>query len=131
MEQVIEKQFEAKSILTAKALIEKRELLKQRKNEQVRIEVKDIGEFIFKIPDFFDVEDAKASSNSDAFLVYACSIEPCLRSKEIQDSFGVNSPLDVVNEIFMTGEVSSIATILLNRSGYSSDTIKVIDKVKN
>lgn len=131
MEELVKSQFEQKARLTARTLIEKRELIQNKKNAKICIEVAELGEFVFRLPTIVDIEDSGALDNDDAMLVYTCCLEPNLKDTELHAAYGVTHPVDIVHEIFLPGEVARISRELVQRSGYGEDAVKVIDAVKN
>ena len=131
MEKDVQNEFKEKSRLTAKALLEKRGLIEQKKNRVIEIEVDELGLFRFRVPDKIDIADCNEHDDSDAVLVYQCCLEPNLKDKELQDGFGCSFPIDIVNKLMLPGEVALLATELTKAAGYDSELIKVIDNIKN
>ena len=65
------------------------------------------------------------------YLVHACCIEPNLRDAELLKEFECKEPVEIVNKIFMIGEITSIADTLVKKAGFDKDNIEVVDKIKN
>ena len=74
--------------------------------------------------------DAQEMDNGDAYVVYSCVTEPCLKSKELQTEFGCVDPMEIVDMIFDPGEIPQIAMECLKLAGYV-DGVKVVNDIKN
>ena len=131
MDNLLKEEFAQKAALTAQELIRKRELIEKKKTQKVNIEVKDLGTFQFRIPDYLDIEDSNAADDSDAYLIYACCEQPDLKDSDLQKEYDAQMPLDIVNKIFMPGEVSRMAGLLVQKAGYDKECVKIIEKAKN
>lgn len=127
------------AFLSAKDLLEKKQLLDSRQDEQVAIST-EVGDFLFKVPTREDLNDAKAYGDStgdddraDDLLIYTAAIEPNLKDEELQKGLlGSNAdPIDVIHAVFKPGEVYQIAKELMNRAGYDVKDVKARDAVKN
>lgn len=123
------KKTEMKKV-TLKDLIAKKEQIKNKKNETKQLFVSSLdGTITVQKPsrelclEALDMD----SQRGDTYLVYHCVIEPNLKDKELQDSFGCVEPIEIVEHIFEAGEVSSIAKELVKFAGYV-DSVK---EVKN
>lgn len=126
-----------KMALNAKELIKKRDLINQKKNKEIEI-VLDIGTFLFRLPTLEDYEDSEAYAKSrkkpilaNDYLIHVCCIEPNLRDEELLKEFGCKEPVEIVNKLFMIGEITSIADTLVKKAGFDKDNIEVVDKIKN
>lgn len=127
-----------KMALNAKELIKKRDLINQKKNKEIEIEVPDTGTFLFRLPTLEDYEDSEAYAKSrkkqilaNNYLIHACCIEPNLRDEELLKEFECKEPVEIVDKIFMIGEITSIADTLVKKAGFDKDNIEVVDKIKN
>ena len=121
-------------ILDAKTLLERKNLLEKRKQKEFEVEVKDLGVFKLRTPTTADLIDAREYGGGDyenEFIVYTCTVEPNLKSQELQQGFEVKDPVDIVNEIFLPGEVAELATILVKSAGFNNEVAKVVDDTKN
>ena len=68
----------------------------------------------------------------DVYIVYQCVTEPALKSKELQDAFECIEPMEIVEKLFLPGEINAIAKELLELAGYDQNGVrKVTDDVKN
>lgn len=122
------------AILSAKALIEKRKLIEDKKRKEFLIEVQDLGAFRFRTPDFFDIVDSQAfkdGENADDYIIYTCAVEPSLKNRELQEAFECHEPFDIVDKLFLPGEKQRIASLLSEMAGYKKDVAKVVEEVKN
>ena len=55
-------------------------------------------------------------------------VEPNLKNKELQKHFGVATPKDLAEKLFLGGEIVDLADTVRSLSGYSEETD---DDVKN
>lgn len=124
--------------LSAKELIKKRDLINQKKNKEIEIEVPETGTFLFRLPTLEDYEDAEAygksrkqTTLSNNFLIHACCLEPNLRDSELLKEYECKDPVDIVEKILMFGEITSIADVLVKKAGFDKDNLAVVDKIKN
>ena len=63
--------------------------------------------------------------------IYSCCVEPALNDKELQDAYECKEPIDIVDKLFMIGEITSIAQILVDNAGFKDDYKTVVKKAKN
>lgn len=126
-----------KMALNAKELIKKRDLINQKKNKEIEI-VLDIGTFLFRLPTLDDYEDSEEYAKrrkkqilANNYLIYTCCIEPNLRDEELLKEFECKEPVEIVDKIFVIGEITSIADTLVKKAGFDKDNIEVVDKIKN
>lgn len=124
--------------VSAKDLINNRKLIEERKEAQVEIEVPEVGTFLFRLPTINDYQDglAKAKNRKDEgmenkYLIYSCCVEPALTDKDLQDAYECREPIDIVDRLFMLGEITSIAQILVDKAGFNNDYKTVVKKAKN
>ena len=75
-------------------------------------------------------KDAQEMENGDAYLVYQCVTDPCLKSKELQEAYQCVEPMEIVEKIFAPGEIPQISVECLRLSGYI-DGVKAVEDVKN
>ena len=124
--------------ISAKDLIKKKKIIEDKKDKQIEIVVPETGTFLFRVPTLLDYEDAEAYGKKrdngyeeNKFLIHACCLEPNLKDSELLEAYGVKNPIDIVDKLFMVGEVSSIATTLVQKAGFDKDSYKVVEKAKN
>lgn len=125
--------------ISAKDLIKKKQLIEDKKDKQIEIEVPDTGTFLFRVPNLEDYEDAEAYGKNrkrggveeNKYLIHSCCIEPNLKDAELLDTYGVKNPVDIVSEIFMVGEIQSIASTLVSKAGFDKEAYRVVEKAKN
>lgn len=124
--------------LNAKELIKKRDLINQKKNKEIEIEVPETGTFIFRLPTLEDYEDSEAYAKgrkkqtlANNYLLHACCLEPNLRDEELLKAYDCKDPVDIIEKILLVGEITSIADALVKKAGFDKDNIKVVDKIKN
>ena len=68
------------------------------------------------------------TSNFQAELILTGVIEPNLRSEEYSKHFGVVTPYDLIDKLFLPGERQYLYGTIQELSGYSDDAI---EEVKN
>ncbi len=73
-----------------------------------------------------DANDMDAGEG-DKYMCFECIKEPNLKSQEIQESFGCTEPMDIVDMIFLPGEIPQIAIACMKLAGYMGG----VDEVKN
>lgn len=74
--------------------------------------------------------ESQDMENGDAYIVYSCVTEPCLKAKELQEAFGCADPIEIVDQVFEPGEIPLIAVECLKLAGYI-DGVKAVDDLKN
>lgn len=75
-----------------------------------------------------EVSKTNAETKFNA-IVEACKIEgKRFNNKELMDKFGVIKPIDLLDKLFLPGEISRLYDIVNKLSGYGKD---VIEEVKN
>ncbi len=126
--------------ITLKALLDKKEQLlnanKTRRTAELYVKSLD-GTITVVAPDRAIITDSAEMGGNDGimgdiYVVYQCVTEPALKSKELQDAFECVEPMEIVEKIFLPGEISAIAKELLELAGYDQDGVKkVTDDVKN
>lgn len=124
--------------MNAKDLIQKRNIIEDKKNKQLEVEVPDVGTFLFRLPTLEDVEDAdayeksqKRPSLSNNYLVYSCCLSPDLKDKDLQEAYKCKDPVDIVSKVLMFGEVLSISDLLMKKAGIDKDSQMAVKELKN
>ena len=102
---------------------------KQKKTGTLYIKSLD-GTITIEAPTADLARDAQDMDNGDAYMVYSCVTEPCLKSKELQQAFGCVEPMEIVEKIFDVGEIPQIAVECLKLAGYV-DGVKAVEDIKN
>ena len=72
--------------------------------------------------------DDAANYKSSKHLLLAGMVDPDLKSHELQDAYGAASPLDLLEKLFLAGEIMNIAAEVTDLSGFGGDPE---EKVKN
>ena len=119
-------------ITLAELMARKEQMLEKRKTpvkQQLYIKSLD-GTITIEAPTAALARDAQETENGDAYMVYSCVVEPCLKSKELQEAFGCVEPMEIVEKIFSPGEIPQIAVECLKLAGYI-DGVKAVNDVKN
>ena len=88
-----------------------------------------------KLPTSAIVADAWAMTNTmeaNKFIIFNCVIEPNLKDKQLLETYDCLEPIDVVAAIFQVGEISRMATVLMNLAGFNGEIgHKLHKEVKN
>lgn len=126
--------------ITLKSLLDKKEQIlnskKTRKKAELYVKSLD-GTITVTAPDRAIITDSAEMGDNDGimgdiYVVYQCVTEPALKSKELQDAFECVEPMEIVEKIFLPGEISAIAKELLELAGYDEDGVRnVTDDIKN
>jgi len=72
--------------------------------------------------------DDAANYKSSKHLLLAGMVDPDLKSHELQEAYGAASPLDLLEKLFLAGEIMNIAAEVTDLSGFGGDPE---EKVKN
>ncbi len=119
--------------ITLQELIRRKEQMleskKQPKTATLYIKSLD-GTITIESPTAALARDAQEMDNGDAYMVYSCVTEPCLKSKELQTEFECVDPMEIVDKIFEPGEIPQIAMECLKLAGYV-DGVRVVNDIKN
>ena len=88
--------------ITLEELIRRKEQMleskKKPKTETLYIKSLD-GTITIESPTAAMAREAQDMENGDAYMVYSCVTEPCLKSKELRDAFGCVEPMEIVEKI--------------------------------
>ena len=119
--------------ITLQELIRRKEQMLEAKRipKTANLYIKSLGGTItIESPTAALAKDAQEMDNGDAYMVYSCVTEPCLKSRELQEAFGCIDPMEIVDKIFDPGEIPQIAIECVKLAGYI-DGVKVVDDIKN
>ena len=119
--------------ITLAELIRRKEqmLESKRKPKTATLYIKSLsGTITIESPTADLARDAQDMDNGDAYMVYSCVMEPCLKSKELQTAFECVEPMEIVEKVFDPGEIPQIAVECLKLAGYV-DGVKAVDDIKN
>ena len=120
--------------VTIAELIGKKDEIKAKKNALYELETS-IGDIVVKLPTSAIVADAWAMTNTmeaNKFIIFNCVIEPNLKDKQLLETYDCLEPIDVVAAIFQVGEISRMATVLMNLAGFNGEIgHKLHKEVKN
>ena len=58
------------------------------------------------------------ATRADMYLVFECVVEPDLKDKSLHEAYGCADPIDIVNELFLPGEVAGIADKIMKLGGF-------------
>ena len=115
------------NILTIEELIGKKDNIAAKKKALYDIETS-IGTLVVKLPTSKLLADSfnfSSSMEGNKYIVYECTVSPDLKNKELQKAYDVaGDPMDIVPAIFAPGEITRIASAILDEAGYK-DRIKL------
>ncbi len=69
-----------------------------------------------------------SENEADAYLVYQSVREPSLKTPELSTN---DAPHKIVFDLFKPGEIQGIAKHLMKMAGYSNESVRTVDKIKN
>lgn len=137
MDKNLEKDLSVKKVLKAEDLLKKKDLLKKRFNQSAFFDT-ELGRFKFRVPTREDIMDSEGfaldgENMEDEMLIYACCLEPSLKSEEIQGlkDDANDHPVTVVRKIFLIGEIATLSRDLIKLAGFGEESVKVYKEVKN
>ena len=119
--------------ITLKELLRRKEqMLESKKTPKTKeLYVKSLdGTITVEGPTSALAKDAQEMEQGDAYLVFECVKDPCLKSKELQEAFGCVEPLEIVEKLFDPGEIPQISVECLRLSGYI-DGVRAVEDTKN
>ena len=115
----------------AELMRRKEQMLASKKNKRTQdLYVKSLDATItIEEPDGALCRDANdmEAGEGDKYMCYECIVEPNLKDKELQESFGCKEPMDIVEMIFKAGEIPQIAIECMKLAGYMGG----VETVKN
>ena len=74
------------------------------------------------------LESIERDKTGDAYLILQQMVEPNLKDPALQEAYGCAEPLDIVEKIFLPGEVVNLAKAIMKTSGYGVD---IVEDLKN
>ncbi len=110
--------------LTVQELIAQKEKLANKKQKKETLFIKSMdSEITIQAPTSSLILEAQErgadeATKADTYLVYQCMIEPDLKDKKLQEAFECVEPMDIVDLIFLPGEVASIADKIMTLGGF-------------
>ena len=114
--------------ISVKDLIAKKEKIAANKAATVDF-VTSIGTITAKKPTKSMVlESLERDKDGDAYLILQQVAEPDLKDPELQKAYSCMEPLDIVEKIFLPGEVVNLAKAIMRTSGYGVD---IVEDLKN
>lgn len=67
------------------------------------------------------------AGEGDIYLCYQCIKEPNVKAPELAEEFGCAQPMDVIEKIFLPGEIPQISTECIQLAGYNNG----VKEIKN
>lgn len=125
--------------ITVADLLKQKDELKKKKQRTQKLYVESLGaEIVIQEPikglalEALEMaQDSTRSDKADAHVCYHCVIEPNLKDPELQKQFGCVEPTDIVDMIFLPGEVSAIGGHIMQLAGYGQSVKKLDKELKN
>ena len=121
-------------MVTIEELVARRGEIEERGGKKLTLTTA-LGEFLFEVPNAALVAETleiTPSFSANKHLVYSCAAEPNLRDGDLQRAYEVFDPEDIVDKIFLPGEITKIANLLLDKAGFKNRiTAKIYDEIKN
>lgn len=126
----------AQTKITLKELMARKEQMLEAKKTPKRVDlyVKSLdGTITIEEPSRELVIEAQGMDDGvgDVYMVYQSVVEPLLKSSELQKEFECVEPMEIVEKVFSHGEIPQIAVKCMEIAGYNSDSVKMIDEIKN
>ena len=124
----------SRSKLTIKELLDQKERIRGKRQEKARLYIESFdSEIIVKMPSSALIAEAQSHGEEDAteadiYLVYNCTVEPNLKSEELQKGFDCIVPTDIVEALFLPGEIAAIAGELMKLAGFGTQVNQIIEK---
>lgn len=123
--------------MTAKELIAKKTDILSRKDATFEVNIKEVGVWKMRTPNAEDIIDSNVFAsehknevrNDAVVLVYNMTVEPNLRDaelvKEVAEAIGRQNTSGpwIVDAILKAGEVKNLSDILLEKAGFSPDSV--------
>ncbi len=72
--------------------------------------------------------DDAANYKSSKHMLLAAMVDPKLSDHDLQEAYGAASPFDLMEKLFLAGEIMSLAAEVTDLSGFSGN---VVEEVKN
>ena len=119
--------------VTLKELLRRKEqmLEAKKKPKTAELYIKSLdGTITVEGPTAALAKDAQEMDNGDVYMAYQCVIDPCLKSKELQEAFGCVEPMEIVEKLFAPGEIPQISVECLKLSGYIGG-VQAVEEAKN
>lgn len=123
--------------LTLAELIDQKEKVLARKNQTSELYIKGLGGTVTVqapapslLADVFKMQDGEG----DKYLVFQSVAEPCLKDGGVMEAYGASDPLELMDKLFMPGEITMIAAECMKLAGYGAGSVtkaEQAEKVKN
>lgn len=121
--------------VTLASLVAKAEqrLADKKKSKTAEIYVKSLdGVITVREPSAELMSDVvKMEDTWNAYLLYQCCVEPNLKDSELQEAYACTVPTDIVDILFLPGEVASLSLEIAKLAGYGDGNVTPVDTVKN
>ena len=119
--------------LTLAELIRRKEQMLdgRRRNAEAELYIPSLdADIIIRMPSRDVVRDASEMDDGDTYLCYKCIKEPEISAPELAAEFGCVQPMDIVEKLFLPGEVRDIAIECMKLAGYNNGVRSVKKEIK-
>ena len=107
--------------VSIKELIQQKEKIERKKQDKFDLETS-IGVITVKQPTrSFVAETLALSEGEDEYMILECVVEPKLKDRELQEAYECTEPTDIVGKLFLPGEMTAIATKIVQCAGYRKE----------
>lgn len=110
-------------------LIRLKEAKEKKRNEVREVYIKSIDSNVkYKMADRIQIIKAQelGKYEADAALVYDNVVEPNLKDRTLQDAYGCNFPMEIVDKLFDPSEVVEISLSIIGQRNVVSEVDKEI-----
>ncbi|WP_407308529.1 phage tail assembly chaperone [Desulfosporosinus sp. SB140] len=125
--------MEVKKKLSIADLIANADKIKARKAETRELYVKSLNATVTIVKpsraavlDSYEIGEGAGNS----YLVYECVTEPSFKDTALQAAYNATG-YEVLDQILDSGEIDSIAKEIIGFAGYGTDSVSVVEDVKN
>lgn len=125
--------MEAKKKLSISDLIANADKIKARKAETRELYVKSLDATVTilkpsraTVLDSYEIGEGEGNS----YLVYECVTEPSFKDTALQAAYNATG-YEVLDKILDSGEIDSIAKEIVGFAGYGTDSVSVVETIKN
>ncbi len=125
--------MKAKKKLSISDLISNADKIKSKKAETRELYVRSLDATVTitkpsraTVLDSYDIGEGAGN----AYLVYECVTEPSFKDTALQAAYNATG-YEVLDQILDSGEIDSIAKEIVSFAGYGTDSVSVVEAVKN
>lgn len=120
--------------ISVQDLIAKKEAIEAKKKQTYDFETS-IGAVTATMPTLSfmtEMSNMEDSSAADQFLILSMVTAPNLKDKELQQAYDCTEPLDIVQKLFLPGEIGELTKAILKTAGFGKGIeAKIHGELKN